>query len=39
MDSSDACALKGHSSYKLLTTVVVLREQVRQRSAATTPEK
>jgi hypothetical protein len=38
-DTRDACAIKGLASYNLFTTVVVLREQIRQRSAATTPEK
>jgi hypothetical protein len=35
----DACAVKGLVSYRQFTTVVVLREQMRQRTAATTPEK
>jgi len=38
-DKRDLCAIKGRASYNLFTTVVVLREQMRQRSAATTPEK
>jgi hypothetical protein len=38
-DKRDAYAVKGLVSYRQFTTVVVFREQMRQRTAATTPEK
>jgi len=37
--TGDLCATKGIAAYSEFTTVVILREQMRQRAAATTLEK